>query len=204
MDKSGQDINALKDIRNMMERSSRFISLSGWSGIAAGMFALAGAWVANDRLHTIYQNESGDQCAACIRTDFMIIATIVFVLAFVSAILFTIARSKKDGGPVWSVAARRLIWNTLLPMIVGGVFIIELIHLNYNTLLVPASLIFYGLALVNGSKYTMGEVRYLGYAQIITGLVSLYVEGNEIYMWALGFGVLHIAYGIIMWVKYER
>ena len=43
-----QPLEELQHIKRMMERSSRFISLSGLSGIAAGICAIAGAWFAND------------------------------------------------------------------------------------------------------------------------------------------------------------
>jgi len=68
----------------------------------------------------------------------------------------------------------------------------------------PGCLIFYGLALVNGSKYTLGEVKWLGYGQILLGIINLWWVGNGLYFWALGFGVLHIVYGTLMWWKYER
>ena len=101
-------------------------------------------------------------------------------------------------------AARRLLWNTLLPMIVGGILILKMLELKYYDVIAPATLIFYGIALVNGSKYTMGEVRYLGYGQLITGVLSLLIVSRGLYAWAFGFGVLHIIYGVAMWWKYER
>ena len=39
------------EIRSLMERSSKFISLSGWAGIFAGIYALAGVYVAINYLH---------------------------------------------------------------------------------------------------------------------------------------------------------
>jgi len=68
----------------------------------------------------------------------------------------------------------------------------------------PSCLIFYGLALINGSKYTVSEVRYLGYLELVLGIVNLWATRYGLYFWAAGFGVLHILYGIVMWNKYER
>jgi hypothetical protein len=199
------NLEAIKDIKKIMERSSRFISLSGWSGVAAGICALVGSWVAYNRI-TDYLNDRGDAagCGECLKNELLVIGAVVFAAALAAAFIFTWLRSKKDGVTIWGSAPRRLLWNTLFPMLVGGILILKMIDLGYYDLIVPATLIFYGLALLNGSKYTMGEVRYLGYAEIITGLISLLVLSRGLYIWAFGFGVLHIIYGVAMWWKYER
>jgi hypothetical protein len=199
------NLEAIKDIKKIMERSSRFISLSGWSGVGAGICALVGAWVANNRIAE-YTNGTGASsgCVECLKNELMVIAALVFVGALAAAFIFTYARTKKDGVAIWGSAPRRLLWNTLFPMLVGGILIWKMIDLGYYDLVVPATLIFYGLALLNGSKYTMGEVRYLGYAEIVTGVVSLLVLSGGLYVWAFGFGVLHIIYGVAMWWNERR
>jgi hypothetical protein len=199
-------LDALQDIRNMMERSSRFISLSGWSGVAAGISALVGSWLGWSRLRAYYSNEytQSDPCIDCLRTDLVAIAGGVFIVALLTAFLFTYLRSKKEGVPLWGAASRRLLWNTMIPLAVGAIFIGRLIQEQDYTFVAAASLIFYGLALVNGSRYTLGEVKWLGYAEILTGLTCLWFPQKGIYFWAFGFGLLHIVYGFSMWWKYER
>ncbi|MBL7737536.1 MAG: hypothetical protein JNL51_18900 [Chitinophagaceae bacterium] len=201
---SATGLEAIQDIKKMMERSSRFISLSGWSGISAGVCALAGAFAARQRI-AVYQDSPGAiPCADCLRRELLLIAVVVFIVAFCSAGAFTWVKARKDGVKIWGKASRRLLWNTLLPMVAGGFVLWRMIGLAQYDLLAAGSLIFYGLALVNGSKYTMGEVRYLGYAQIITGIAGLWLPGSGLYVWATGFGLWHIVYGIAMWWKYER
>lgn len=199
------NLETLRDIKKMMERSGRFISLSGWSGVSAGLAALTGAFFAKKKIAEYYSSYALDtNCPTCLRDDLITIAVIVFVVAFASATLFTWFKSKKEGVAIWGSSARRLLWNTLLPMIAGGFVILRMVSLKQYDLVAASSLIFYGLALVNGSKYTMGEVRYLGYAQIITGIVGLWLSRSGLTIWALGFGVWHIVYGIAMWWKYDR
>jgi hypothetical protein len=209
-----QPLQTLQDIKRMMERSSRFISLSGWSGISAGICALAGAWVAVKRIEQFkkeqvnYFDKTGVHLSGA-RLEILVpqlinIAIVVFLAALISAFLFTYFRSKKAGIGIWSNTAMRLMWNTSIPMIAGGLVIIRMLDLKYYLLVAPCCLIFYGLALVNGSKYTLGEVRYLGYGQIILGLINLWILGYGLIFWAAGFGVLHIVYGTMMWWKYER
>ncbi len=204
-----QPLEELQHIKRMMERSSRFISLSGLSGIAAGICALSGAWFASQKIHCwvkgdcqlsrLISNAGGD-----LLNDLVWIATLTFVAAFAFAFLFTWLRSKKNGTPIWGTTTMRLFWNTVIPIAVGGIFLIRMMQLGEYQLVPPGCLLFYGLALVNASKYTLSEVRYLGYGQIILGLLNLWLIGYGLQFWAMGFGVLHIVYGIVMWWKYER
>ncbi len=198
MSTSQQNLEALQDIRKMMDRSSRFISLSGWSGIVAGVIALVGVWFADQKLSASYDDP------AVLQSELISIAAVVFVAAFASAIGLTFIKSRKQGVAFWGSSAKRLIWNTLLPMIAGGFLIWRMIEMQHYALTPAASLIFYGLALINGSKYTLGEVRFLGYAELLTGIISLWFTDSALYFWAIGFGILHIIYGVAMWWKYER
>jgi hypothetical protein len=218
MNSQNQPIEALQDIKDMMNRSSRFISLSGLSGVAAGVCALVGAWFAHGVInggsvtgHRSVQIQDYILSDAAIPTmrAFMgdrlfWIAVMTFVAAFISAFAFTYLRSRKENIPVWGTSARRLMWNVLLPMAVGGIFLLKLIEAGVIGLIAPGCLIFYGLALINGSKFTLGEIRYLGYANVLLGLINCWFPGLGLYFWAMGFGVLHIVYGIVMWNKYER
>ena len=68
----------------------------------------------------------------------------------------------------------------------------------------PLTLVFYGLALVNASKYTLGYIRYFGITMIILGLASVWFLGYGLFFWTLGFGVCHIIYGALMHFKYDR
>jgi hypothetical protein len=206
MSNPAQSLETLHDIKRMMERSSRFISLSGWSGIAAGVCALTGAGFARQRIVHYYQSEylQYPGAIAKLKYDLMLTAFLTFVAAFALASFFTFLKSRKEGVAIWGATARRLMWNTFLPLGTGGFLIWHLIDIDGYGMVAPASLIFYGLALVNGSKYTMGEVRWLGYGEIILGIVNLWFPGRGIIFWSVGFGVLHIIYGFAMWWKYDR
>lgn len=203
---SSKSLDALQDIKKMMERSSRFISLSGWSGVSAGMCALIGAWLAYKRIEAfkVLDVESRFYSLKVLREALFIIAVSVFICALIFAFLFTYLRSRKAGVAIWSASSRRLVWNTMLPIIAGGVLILKMIDLNYYELIAPACLLFYGLALINGSKYTITEIKYLGYAQLLLGFINCWLQHYGLLLWAVGFGALHIVYGLIMWWKYER
>lgn len=204
-----QHLDSIKDIRNIMERNSRFISLSGWSGIAAGICALAGTYFAGREIQCW---QSGD-CRFVpivengrINTDstMLWIAILTFAGAFITAFLFTYIRSRKKNIPVWGYTARRVIINVAIPMLAGAIVIFHLMNNGLYEMAAPVSLIFYGLALISAGKYTLAEIRYLGLLELLLGLICLWFPEQGLYFWAIGFGVLHILYGIIMWLKYER
>jgi hypothetical protein len=199
MDNQHPPLQTIQDIKRMMERSSRFISLSGWSGISAGICALGGAYVANVRLSQPYPILRME-----VEEFLFWVAAITFVAAFVSAFFFTWLRSRKNGTPMWDRTVQRLTWNTVVPLGVGAIFLFRSMQLYHFELIAPGCLIFYGLALVNASKYTLGEIRYLGYGQLVLGIINLWFINDGLYFWAAGFGILHIIYGIVMWWRYER
>jgi hypothetical protein len=218
MNDQNQSLETLQDIKKMMDRSSRFISLSGLSGVAAGVCALVGAWFASGIINGSgragarkmdnwleYKGPIGaDMMMSFMGSRLFWIAVLTFIAAFALSFLFTYLRSAKEGIPLWGTMARRLMVNVMLPMVVGGIFLLKLIEAGVYGLIAPGCLIFYGLALVNGAKYTVGEVRYLGYAMIVLGLINCWYPGYGLYFWSAGFGLLHIVYGVIMWNKYER
>jgi hypothetical protein len=210
-----QPLDTLQDIKRIMERSSRFISLSGLSGVAAGICALAGAWFAQIELGR-YNVENGSGFNGnrgeyifkdghqYLRNNLLLIAVITFAAAFILSFFFTYLRSKKTNTPVWDRTARRVMINVAIPMVAGGIYLLALVNANNYAFIAPGCLLFYGLALVNASKYTLNEIRYLGYTEILLGLINCWATNYSLLCWAIGFGVLHIIYGVIMWWRYER
>jgi len=199
----------IKDIKRIMQRSSRFISLSGLSGIAAGLCALVGAFIANNILDAYYGSYNstgfftGDDFSK-LKIKLTALGAAVFVIAFVTSFYLTWRKAKKLGQPIWNLTSKRLAWNMMIPLLAGAAFILGMLRYDAWMFVSPASLIFYGLALVNASKYTLTDIRYLGYCEIVLGLINMFFIGYGLWFWAVGFGVLHIIYGIIMWWKYER
>lgn len=204
-----QPEQTLQDIRQMMERSSRFISLSGLSGIAAGTFALAGAWLAGRILHNYYGSYNsrgfftGDDFSQ-LKIKLIGLAVAVFVAAFASSFYFTWRRARRQNVSLWGPVSKRLFWNMSVPLLAGAGFILAMLRYDDWSYVSSACLIFYGLALINASKYTLTDIRYLGYCEIVLGLVNMFYIGSGLYFWAAGFGLLHIIYGAVMWWKYER
>ncbi len=193
-----QDIS---DIKNMMNRSSQFISLSGLSGVLAGIYALVGAYIA----HRILETHQG--YVTLESTTFklvVVIALSVLILSVASAFILTHFKARKQGEKVWNSTSKRMAINFLIPLITGGIFSVLLLRQEVYGLIAPVTLIFYGLACVNASKYTLRDVRYLGITVVTLGLLATEFSGYGLEFWALGFGVCHIIYGSIMYFKYDR
>lgn len=203
-----QSLEALRDIKKIMERSSRFISLSGLSGVSAGICALAGAWFAKQKLDHYYSayNENGYNAEGFqhLKMELFVIALAVLAAAWITAFYFTWRKARHNKLPVWDLTSKRLTINLMIPLITGGIFILAMLQNDEWRYVAPASLVFYGMALVNASQYTLTDIRYLGYCEILLGLINTQFIGYGLYFWTAGFGVLHIVYGFIMWWKYER
>ena len=203
-----EQLNALSDIRKMMDRSSRFISLSGLSGVFAGLVGLIGAYLAHTELSNYLNGAYGFGTDAELNIEFKLIkiGISVLLIALAGGLLFTYRQTRKKKLSIWDKTAKTLLINLAIPLVAGGIFIIALLlnHPNSYALIAPSCLIFYGLALVNASKYTYTDIRFLGICEIILGVLALFNTGYGLYFWAFGFGILHIFYGLIMYFKYER
>ena len=195
-----QYLDDLKDIKDIMTRSSRFISLSGLSGVFAGSFALIGAYLAYQTVY--YQQSYVDYRTAVIDTESVLkliaIATGVIVLSFAFGIYFTTKKAKEKKQTLWDRSTRLLLINLFIPLIAGGTLCLMLLLKGYIGFVAPFTLIFYGLALVNASKYTLTQDRSLGLLEIALGLIATHFIGYGLIFWAIGFGVLHIIYGLVI------
>ncbi len=196
----------LAHIRSMMERSSRFISLSGLSGVFAGLVALLGAvyvYFVFQRQGIDYFDGKRNVFSVGLVRELVLIGAAILVLAILSGYIFTARKSREKNLQMWDQTTKRLLFNFAVPLVTGGLFCLGLLYHQMFVFVAPTTLIFYGLALVNASKYTFTDIQYLGYCQIVLGLLSFFFLGWGLVFWALGFGVLHIVYGLVMHRKYR-
>ena len=208
MKKDTDYLQDIEEIRSLMEKSSKFISLSGWAGIFAGVFALMGSYIALTFLDFNPQSLSVDtennpfqqkQIFSVVQ-----LALLVFLLAISFALFFTHRRAKRKDELLWTPTAKRLVINMAVPLFTGGILILLFISKGFIGFVAPFSLLFYGLALFTISKFTFDEVKILGLIEILLGLISVYKVSLGLLFWAIGFGVVHIIYGIYVYFKYER
>lgn len=195
-----QPLEQIREIRSMMERSSRFLSLSGLAGISAGICGLAGA------LHIYFIGGTDAVSYFKPGTEILLLVdgSIVLVFALLFAVFFSVRKAKKLGYTIGGPATKQLLKSLAIPLITGGILCLGLISQELYSLCFPLSLVFYGLALVSSSRYTVNETYSLGVIEILLGLTAFFIPSLNLILWAIGFGVLHIIYGWVMYVRYER
>lgn len=212
MKQQNEPLETLKEIRTLMERSSRFLSLSGLSGLIAGLAAIAGIAAAylylglglgDPGYSHLIRTENGETNVEAY-TFLALDLLLVLMISLLGAGLMTIKKARQEGQSVWDASAKRLVYNLSIPLGIGGFYCLTLLYHGHMAWIAPATLIFYGLALINASKYTLDHIRYLGLVQVLIGLVAGFFLDYGLLFWALGFGMVHIVYGIIMYFKYER
>lgn len=197
----------LSSIRNLMERSTKFISLSGLSGIMAGIYALIGAYIG---YKIVYGNSTDldyrDHYVSSPETLMMLflVALAVLILSVLTGIWLTIRQARKKGENFWNPVSKRLLTNLAIPLVTGGLFILVLIIREEYNVIASSCLVFYGLALVSGGQYTFSDVKWLGCCEIILGLLAALFPGYGLVFWVIGFGLLHLLYGTIMHFKYNQ
>ncbi len=198
-------IEDLKEIKDIMNRTTRFLSLSGLSGVSTGIIALVGAFLA---YQTIFKDQGYlAYNVVGINSDnlryLLLIAVGTLILSIGSAIFFTSKKTKKQNQSGWNSQTKELLFNLLIPLITGGLLCLTLLFKGFVGILPPLTLIFYGLALLNGSKYTLSEIKKLGLIEILLGLTAFHFIDYGLLFWAFGFGVVQILYGIIIQIKYK-
>lgn len=212
MNKQKEQLEAIRDIRNLMERSSRFLSLSGLAGIVIGIVAIAGVAAAyafmglaidQGGYHALILNENGDPNGD-IFTFLLADVLLVFLFSFATVTILAMKKAKKQGLLIWDGTAKRLSVQLAVPMLAGAILSMILLRHGLVEFIAPVSLIFYGLALFNASKYTVDDIQYFGIAEILTGLLAAIFIDFGLLFWAFGFGVLHIVYGTRIYFKYEK
>lgn len=201
-------IRDITEIRSMMERSSKFLSLSGWAGVMAGLYALFGAYAAYKVFRfdpdSVEYNSLAAGSSAGNLMYVSLIAAAILILSIGTAILFSYRKAGKKGEKLWNATARQFVISMAVPLLTGGLLILILIAQGLVGLALPSSLLFYGLALFNAGKFTYAEVKFLGLIQIVLGLISACFVEYGLLLWAVGFGIFHIVYGIYIHYKYEK
>ncbi|MFD2200332.1 hypothetical protein [Shivajiella indica] len=197
----------LAEIKTMMERSTRFLSLSGLAGVMAGIYALIGALIAYYWLyfpHLPFGNNSLHQLSGRVLTNLIYTAITVLALSIFTAWILSRRKSNNKSGHLSTPAGKRFIESLFIPVIIGGLFCFALLHQGFSSFIASAMLVFYGLGLFNASHFTLKEIKNLGYSQIILGITAAFFPEFGLIIWALGFGLLHILYGSLMYYKYNQ
>ncbi|PPK93002.1 hypothetical protein LY01_02707 [Nonlabens xylanidelens] len=205
-------LDDIKEIKSLMNKSTRFISLSGMSGVMAGIYALIGGVFGYFIIEKARENGTRDTLSRLTTTPWdqnpslqiVVVAAIVLFMAVLTAFFLTKAKASKHKQKVWTKQSIRLVVNFMVPLNIGALFTLALLQYNLIGLVAPAMLVFYGLACMNAAQFTLGTVKYLGLSCAILGLINTQYIGYGLYFWTAGFGLCHIIYGAVMYYKYDK
>jgi hypothetical protein len=201
-----EHLKDIQEIRAMMERNSKFLSLSGLSGVSAGVVALVGViaawWYLGQSID--YVSTPAERSVSHLYRFLAMDAALVMLFAVGLATLFSVRMARKKNLPLWTPTSKLLLLNLLIPLVAGGAFCLILLW-HHDIQFIPAvMLLFYGMALLNASKFTVPEMRWLAISELILGLGCAIWVRHSLIFWALGFGIAHMAYGTVMYFRYER
>lgn len=197
-------LDEIKEIKKMMEQSTRFLSLSGLSGVLIGVYALIGSFMAYKMIYLPGPLEYRKVYANQITTELFLLAAGLLLVSLSTVVWLTFSKIRKTNQKFWSAGSRRLLINLAIPLITGGILILIFSYRGVYAVVAPFCLVFYGLALVNAAKYTRQEIFYMGLVEIGLGLLSALFPGIGLIFWALGFGLVHLIYGTVMHFRYDR
>ena len=204
MKKEKDYVRDIAEIRSMMERTTKFLSLSGWAGILAGIYSLVAAYLAFAILDFEPYGISTGPEGFSAYSDILFLGIAVLLLALCTAVVLSLQKARRKGEKIWNPTAKRLVSNMTVPLLTGGILILIMIAQGFGNLILAFSLLFYGLSLSNAAKYTYSEVKAVGLIEIVLGLLSCIWLEFSLWFWAVGFGVVHIIYGVYMHYRYER
>lgn len=196
MDHASDPVKDIAEIRSIMERSTRVLSLSGIAGISIGIVALCGAYFQQNLLLTTPRQYLVN-CS-------ILLALGVLVLSILLSMIFSSRMARRQGLPIWNQTAKLLVTELAIPLAAGGVTCITFLLHEIYFLLPAMTLTFYGVALVNASTFAVREVRYLGLTEILLGALAAVFPEHGLALWAAGFGGVHILYGLRIYMKYEK
>lgn len=195
----------IKAIHDMMERSSRFLHISGLAGVLAGMIALLAAWITQHFLSFEptsfdydYTRTGGDP------SNILFLGLGTLILSFGLGFMLARRNASKHGASSWTQTSRRMLIYFATPLLTGGLVILLFWLKGWVAMAAPMSLIFYGLSLLHASHFTLTDIKYLGIIDVVLGLAAILWIHHSLLIWGIGFGILHIGYGIYIYLRYER
>lgn len=202
----------LSDIRDMMSKSSRFQSVSGYSIVVVGLLAAVASLITAVFIGV----ENGFPCSeklqhfavmdTAVRTkSIAITGMVLFALSLLTVFFFAYIKSKRHQLRfAFDKRMGQMLLDFFIPLAVGGVLSIVLVMQQHYGLTSSIMLIFYGLALVNCSHYTYPVFRYLGYVELLLGIIDCFTMSHALLTWFLGFSVAHIVFGIVYILLFDR
>lgn len=183
-----QAAESLRFIHATMERAAGFSAVPGWGGVMMGLTALLAAGVAHPLRFTEMWLKVWLAAA--------VVATAIGLAAIV-------LKARRSGMPLAGPAGRKFAL-ALSPAIGAGAILTFVLYRNGSIRDLPGCwLLLYGTAVTSGGALSVRVVPMLGLSLMALGVAALAAPAvwGDAFL-ALGFGVLHIVFGIVIARRY--
>jgi len=189
-----------------MERHSSFFSLSGFTGILIGIVGCIAIFLVDTMTHGYGINFDGFSQLPILFLEIGIMVIGILTIVLSLFILWKRGRNKakKNKQGLWNAFAKKQRINLLLLLLVFLVILILIGSKGYYRLITPLLLSFYGLLLLNLSRFQSKSLLFLGLATLILGIVSYVSYTDKIFLLALGVGIFPIIYGLLTFNKSKK
>ena len=181
----------LRVIRELMERSTKYSTFSGLSGILAGLYSIVGCIVTS-----LLPAASTD--APAFRIPFLVTWSLVIFCAVATDALLMKRRAARVGKRIVSRLGKQMIYAAGPGLGTGALLTLWLARHNLITSVYPVWMLCYGIAVCAVGQFSQREVKTLGVAFLLTGTLCLLVPGLGLGLMALAFGGFHIAYALVI------
>jgi len=187
-------------------RSTHFFSLRGFPGILVGIYALLGAITFRQLLNNHQNLNSAVSFLPISYLEYLLtsIVFLVLVISIISVYISAFRKAKRSHKKLWGPVSRRFLIHVSLPLLAGGVICILLYEYGLIRYISSAMLIFYGLTFFSARKYISNTTRNAGIVILLIGLVSTQFIDYGLYFWVIGFGFIHVIYGIVTYRKHDN
>lgn len=178
----------LRVIRALMERSTKYSTFSGVSGVVAGLASIVGCIV----------TRSLGPDPARFPAAFLVIWTAVIIVAVGADFVLMKRRAARVGKHVISRLGKQMVMASAPGLGAGAVLTLYMLQHNMLGDIYPFWMLAYGIAVAATGLFSQREVSILGAAFLITGAATLFAPGIGLEMMAATFGGFHIVYGLAM------
>lgn len=185
----------LRVIRELMERSTRYTTFSGYSGVLAGTASITGCIIT----WLLQQGPSGLYPA---RVPFLLTWSLVVLFAIGADYLLTKRHAARVGKHILSRLGQQMAFASLPGLGTGALLTLLLVRHHLLNEVYPLWMLCYGIAICAVGLFSQREVKYLGALFLCAGALTLVLiqgqPGWGLPMMALSFGGFHIVWGVLM------
>jgi hypothetical protein len=179
----------IRYIRSAVETAGAFTAVSGVGGVAMGVIGLAATAVAATE--------------TALPQRWLTIWLTAAVVAAVIGMVAMVMKTRRAGASLLSGPARRFALAFFPAIGVGAILTFALTARGAFDLLPQLWLLLYGVAVSAGGALSVRVVPVMGLALLVTGIAAFFVPFQVAnLLLGLGFGVVHIAGGLVIMRRY--